>query len=391
MSHWRNLFVVAICLTPLVSGAATPSELLQPIQAVGPKGAGHAEAIAAVKELSQADASALLPILKAIEGASPLAANWMIGAFESIADRSLTAQKLPVKELEAFAIDTTQHAGARRMAYEWVLKVDPTAADRLIPGMLQDPSAEFRRDAVALKLKEAEALLAEDKKEAAQAAFQQAMSGAVDDDQVKAIVKPLRELGVMVDLQQHFGFLTSWQLIGPFDNTDKQGFDVTYPPEQELKLDATYPGKMGDVSWTEFATTDEYGVVDLAKALAPHKGAITYAATTFNSPRGQQVELRLGTPNAWKLWVNGKLIFARDEYHRGSQLDQYRVPVSLNAGANTILLKVCQNEQTEDWAQDWQYQIRVCDNAGAAVAPARQNTTQRSAATDVRLAQEGHN
>lgn len=391
MPQWRYIIYTVSCLAPITLWAATPEELLKPIQAVGPKGSGHAAAIAAVKELSQSDATALVPILKSIEGASPLAANWMIGAFESIADRSLSAQKLPVKELEAFAIDTSEHAGARRMAYEWVLKVDPTAADRLIPGMLQDPSAEFRRDAVARKLNEAEALLAEEKKEAAQAAFQQALTGAVDDDQVKAIVKPLREMGVEVDLQQHFGFLASWQLIGPFDNTDKQGFDVTYPPEQELKFDATYPGKMGDVSWTEFSTKDEYGTVDLAKALAPHKGAITYAATSFVSPGNKQVELRLGTPNAWKLWVNGKLVFARDEYHRGSQLDQYRVPVSLKAGANTILLKVCQNEQTEDWAQDWKYQIRVCDNSGAAVAPAKQTTSQRSATTNLRLALEGRN
>ena len=36
---------------------------------------------------------------------------------------------------------------------------------------------------------------------------------------------------------------------------------------------------------------------------------------------------------------------------------------------NAILLKICQNEQTEEWAQDWKYQIRVCDSAGAAILP----------------------
>jgi hypothetical protein len=159
-------------------------------------------------------------------------------------------------------------------------------------------------------------------------------------------------------------------LIGPFDNTDKQGFDVAYPPESERKFDAKYAGKSGEVGWIEFATDDDYGVVDLTKALAPHKGAVTYAATEFVSPADQRVELRLGTPNAWKLWVNGKLAFARDEYHRGTQLDQYRVPVSLKAGTNQILLKVCQNEQTEEWAQKWQYQLRVCTSGGAGIAPA---------------------
>lgn len=391
MSRWLLIALTLLGWTPATGWSADTTELLKRIQTVGPKGAGHAEAIQAVTELSGADATALLPILSAIDGASPLAANWMLGAFESVADRALAAKQLPVKELEAFAVETENHPGARRVAYEWVLKVDPSAADRLIPGMLNDPSAEFRRDAVARKLKEAEALLAAEKKDAAQAAFQAALSGAVDDDQVKAIVKPLRDMGVQVDLQQHFGFLTNWHLIGPFDNTDKRGFDVTYPPEQELDFAATYPGKMGDVTWTSFATTDEYGIVNLAKALAPHKGAITYAATTFSSDRKQDVELRLGTPNAWKLWVNGQLVFARDEYHRGSQLDQYKVPVSLRAGSNSILLKVCQNEQTEDWAQKWEYQIRVCDNAGAAITPAKTTTSQRTSSNTTQLAQEGQN
>jgi hypothetical protein len=42
----------------------------------------------------------------------------------------------------------------------------------------------------------------------------------------------------------------------------------------------------------------------------------------------------------------------------------------LTAGMNVILLKVCQNEQTEDWAQDWKFQLRVSDSSGAAVEPA---------------------
>lgn len=368
---------------------ASPGELIQQIRQVGPKGEGHAAAKAAVKELSQAGAATLPLMLQSFDGASPLAANWLLGAFEAVADRSLQAKELPAREFEIFAVNTKNHAGARRIAYEWLLKVDPTAADRLIPNMLLDPSAEFRRDAVARKLTEAEALQTAGKKVEAVAAFRVALQGAVDDDQVKAIVKPLRELGAEVNLQQHFGFLPQWKLIGPFDNTDKKGFDIAYAPETELNFSAKYAGKTAEVAWTDFETTDEYGVVDLAKALAPHKGAITYAATKYPSERAQQVELRLGTPNAWKLWVNGELVFARDEYHRGTQLDQYRVPVSLKAGANTILLKVCQNEQTEDWAQKWQYQLRVCDAAGAAVAPAKATTSQFRNSSSAPLIAEG--
>ena len=51
-------------------------------------------------------------------------------------------------------------------------------------------------------------------------------------------------------------------------------------------------------------------------------------------------------------------------------MDLYRVPVELRAGENRILLKVCQNEQTQDWAQRYEFQLRIADATGAGVRPA---------------------
>jgi hypothetical protein len=92
-----------------------------------------------------------------------------------------------------------------------------------------------------------------------------------------------------------------------------------------------------------------------------------YLATEFYSPASRRVELRLGTPNAWKVWVNGRLLFGREEYHRGMSIDQYKVAADLESGRNVILLKVCQNEQKEDWAQNWKFHLRVCDSIGKAI------------------------
>ena len=376
-----NLEFAVYCLTAIAAmglplNAATVEENIRAIKSVGPEGEKHAMAIAAVKELSRASADALPVVLKGFEGASPLAVNWLRSAVDTIADRTLkTTGKLPAATLEKFVKDTERSPEARRLAYEWLVKVDATAADRLIPGMLNDASPEFRRDAVQRLIAQATAAHDGKDNEAETKLLRQALGGAIDDDQVKAIVKPLRELGETVDLQKHFGFLTEWYLIGPFDNVDLKGFAIAYPPEKELNLKAKYQGKMGEVEWKPFATEDEYGTLDIAKKTEPFKGAVTYATTTYVADKAREVEIRLGTPNAWKLWVNGVQIFARDEYHRGTFLDQYKVSAKLKPGPNVILLKVCQNEQKEEWAQAWTFQLRVCDKSGVAILPAASTTS----------------
>lgn len=91
--------------------------------------------------------------------------------------------------------------------------------------------------------------------------------------------------------------------------------------------------------------------------------------------------MRLGTVNAYKVWVNGKLIFARDEYHRGMRMDQYKLTAPLEKGRNLILVKLCQNEQTEDWAQKWEFQLRVCDASGAAILSTTRPASPKSRST----------
>lgn len=351
--------------------AAAPDDLIRTVKAIGPEGAGSPAAITAIKELSQGPGSQLLALLAGMDDASPVAANWLRGAFESIAARELKAgKKLPAKELEAFILDTSHAPEARRLAYEWLLKVDPTLADRFIPRMLQDPGADFRRDAVQRLITQAEEAQKKEAKAEAARIFRQALRGATDDDQVQAIVKPLKELGETVDLQKHFGFITRWKLVGPFENHELIGFPAEYPPEEKVDVAAKYNGKEGkELAWFDHATEDDYGKVDLRK-LVPFKGAVTYAVAEYQAATAMKAEIRLATPNAWKLWVNGQYLFGRDEYHRGHRLDQYRVPVQLKAGKNVILLKVCENEQTEEWAQEYQFQLRISDGSGAAIESA---------------------
>jgi hypothetical protein len=372
-NHFRS--AAAVALLTLIgtcaarSGLKTPlEESLASLSTVDKEGQGHAAAQQAMRCLSTAKAADLPAILTALDRASPLGANWIRNAFETVSDRELRQKHpLPVHQLEKFVRDRSHQPRARRLAYELLVKVDPSTPDRLIPGMLLDPAPEFRRDAVALKIAEAAKVDPKLDKPQAVRLYRQALSGAIHDDQVKTIAAALEKLGQKVNITEHFAFLTRFSVIGPFDNHDGKLLETVYPPETEIRLDAQYDGKLGMVSWQPLATTNDYGIVDIAKQVHPYKGATMYLLAEFHSPQERPIELRLATQNAWKIWLNEKLLFARNEYHRGSVFDQYRLPAQMRAGRNTILLKICQDEEKEDWAQSYQFQLRVCDSNGSGI------------------------
>ena len=242
--------------------------------------------------------------------------------------------------------------------------------------MLMDPSTELRREAVARLIDEGRALVETDSKEAAAIVYRQALQGARDVEQVETISGALKELKQSVDLPRHFGFLMHWKVIGPFDNTERSGFATEFPIETEaVDLAKSYKGKTGDVEWIDFVTADSFGMVDINKAYGMEKEVTAYAFHEFESATARPAELRLGTKNAWKVWFNGKLLFARDEYHRGARMDMYKLPVSVKKGKNQVLVKLCQNEQKETWTVQWEFQLRLCDATGTAVLAADRRPT----------------
>lgn len=343
--------------------------LLTTIKAVGREGAGNVEAGKAWRELVRRGPATLPAILSAFDDADLTAANWLRTAVDAVAETALaTGQALPKTELERFIAQKQHNGAARRLAYEWLTRVDPQTPDRLLPDMLDDPSLELRREAIERVVKDAQKRTEKGDKPGAIAAFRKALSGARDRDQVDQIAKELKALGIEVDPAAHFGFIRRWLLIGPFDNSGGVGFGQVFPPEKRIDLAATYKGKKETpVRWTSGTTSDPYGVVDLNKVLGKHMGAVAYAFAAVHAPTEQPVQIRAGSQNAITIFLNGQRIFFREEYHHGMQMDQHIGEGTLRPGRNEILIKICQNEQTDDWAQNWSFQARVCDQAGGTV------------------------
>lgn len=335
------------------------------IRAVGAEGKGNADAASAWKELATAGGGSLPAILQSMKGANDYALNWLRAAVETIAQREISGHRpLPVDALKAFLTDTQQHPQARRLAYELLVQASPDTARTLLPGFVNDPSNELRRDAVQQLINAAVTKAKSGDRSAAVTELKDALRHARDPDQIEDIAKSLTDLKEKVDLQKTFGWLTRWKIAGPFDNTGGAGFHKAFPPEQSLDLTAEYDGKSGKVRWQDYETKSDYGIVNFNQPLTDLKEVTGYATTEFWSDQPRTAEIRLGCKNGWKVWLNGELLFGRDEYHRGMEIDQYRLTATLKSGKNVLLIKCCQNEQKEDWTKEWEFQVRLTDAQG---------------------------
>ena len=353
--------VLALMGTSHQAMAVDLGEWIKAVNAIGPEGKGHEAAIEAMKKLSAQPSSAIPEMLKGMNASNRLSVNWLRSAVESAADKG----NLPIGEIKKFLDDKSNSQHARRLAFELIVTNNPGQKNAMLAEMLDDPSLEIRRDAVDLELSKVKNA---SEKQQQISGYKSALNHAREIQQIKSIAESLSELGTEVDLTKHFGMVMDWHLIGPFPNKNQSRFDVEYPPEVAVDLKGKYEGDGGkQIGWIKHKSEEDEGVVDLNKALSNHKGAITYAYTEFNSDAEQEVDVRLGCINANKVWINEKLVISNNVYHAGMNLDQYIGKAKLKKGKNAILIKVCQNEQKEPWAQRWQFQFRISDASGKAI------------------------
>jgi hypothetical protein len=373
VTQMENLMIHGVLLSIAFAAPAGEGDLPSAIAAVrrvGANGQGAAAAAVAWKRLATADAADLPALLAGMDGASPLARNWLRAAIDPVLERSAAAKTpLPAAELETFLRDRRHDPTARRFAYELILKGDPAAAERLLPGMLDDPSRDLRRDAVARVMAGADKLAKDKKSTEAEAEYRRALAAARDFDQLGAIVKQLGELGQKVSLAQHVGFIRTWKVVGPFPNPNEKGIETVYPPEKGRDFAAEYDGSAGKVRWKDYTPAKDTGVIDLNEACGNHPDAVAYAAAEFQSKDACDAEVRLGSFVGFKLWVNGQLVLVRGDAYTGFRPDHYVAAIKLKPGVNTILVKFAQEPPPPQLPppNHWRFMLRVCDASGAAI------------------------
>jgi hypothetical protein len=360
-----GLIPLTICLPVIAMPPASVTEGLDAIRAVSREGQGNEAASRGWKAVTSAGVAGLLPTLTAFSNASPAAVNWLRSAVDAIVEAEEKAGRpLPVRDLQQFLSDTKQSPAARRIAFELLNRQVPEETAKIIVTMIDDPSVEIRRDAIEARMKAAESLTGDVKRSEYTALF----AASRDKDQAEELLKRLKAAGGSDDLTRHFGYITEWQVAGPFDSPGGSGFAKVYPPEEGIDYKARYSGKDGaELAWKPVQSAATYGTIDLNLDLGTFKDACAYAAADIVAEKDTPAEIRINTPNAVQIFLNGKKVYEHEEYHHGDRFDQYSVAVKLTAGKNRLLVKVCQNDQKEPWAQKWQFALRICDATGGAL------------------------
>lgn len=98
------------------------------------------------------------------------------------------------------------------------------------------------------------------------------------------------------------------------------------------------------------ARTGHY--VDLLRLIWSQSNGVAYLATFVNSPGGTDVEIRAGSQDAIKLWINGSLVI-NNCVIRDPAPDQESATVRLHKGWNTVLAKIVQGEG------QWHFYFRI--------------------------------
>lgn len=146
------------------------------------------------------------------------------------------------------------------------------------------------------------------------------------------------------------GFIDKWLILGPFDNEGKSGLLREELPERERRdafENKAYPGKERAVRYRPLPPVFNNGWVDFSSLLRPQENicafATTYVTALPKTPSPRQVSLYAGSSGALRVYWNGEEVL-RDEKYRALDADRFATTVTLKAGWNRILVKVCGDE-----------------------------------------------
>ncbi|MCX8036058.1 MAG: hypothetical protein N3D11_03170 [Candidatus Sumerlaeia bacterium] len=141
---------------------------------------------------------------------------------------------------------------------------------------------------------------------------------------------------------------TDWWVCGPFACRDlADGLQRAFPPETGFNTAHVYEGTGAETARWRRHRSDRVGFLNLISAVGQHTNAAAYALTHLHVKTRTATKLRLGSDDAVKVFLNGRMVFEK-LVQRPASPDEDRVDIVLEAGWNTLVLKVV--NATGEWA-----------------------------------------
>ncbi len=153
-------------------------------------------------------------------------------------------------------------------------------------------------------------------------------------------------------LKKYGDFVTDWLVCGEYA---KEGvkwedlLDVPFEPENpeaEVKWHWPWQDDENETPWR----------LDLGQAIGG-ENCVGYMRTFIRSPKQTPARLEIGSDDGVKVWLNGKVVHVNN-VPRGIEDGEDKVPVELNEGWNTVMLKV------SNGGGDWGASMRVRSPSG---------------------------
>ncbi len=228
------------------------------------------------------------------------------------------------------ALELAEHPGDRKLVLAGLGGAGSIGALEIVERSLKDPDEQVRAAAGIAAVQIADRLRGGDAARA-RTALEGVLAGVKDPEVRKKAQEALGEL------EEFEGHILLWLISGPYREKDKNSraiFDAALPPETP---DAN------DVAWKRLRRGAGKWDINLETALDPLTHCAAYVRTRVFSPKEADARLELGSDDAVKAWLNGKLVHA-NYTNRGLAPRQDIVSVKLREGWNDILLKVVNHE-----------------------------------------------
>ncbi len=152
---------------------------------------------------------------------------------------------------------------------------------------------------------------------------------------------------------QRFGqSCRTWTIRGPFDASG-----VKEPMEKEfLSGEVNLHPQPGRDNWSEpvYFFDDRIDLNAWFKEMDDK--SVAYLFTNFDAPKNQRAELWLGSDEAMRIYLNGKVVYDyTKEREFNNNVVSDKVPVAIRAGENTLMVKVFQSRNRFD------FMLNICE------------------------------